>query len=159
MTPPSRRSFLGLLAASAVLPFVRPNAVPGGMKARARKRSLRIRTITAGVGLENSTGRTRVETAIALLERAKKSFEADDYEVQTLRVATPPIMAEADDRAREAALAPLRALEATARREGRVYLGIDPSPAPGKDRSIGAAIEALTRVPFGSASTLDACAA
>jgi hypothetical protein len=45
-----------------------------------------------------------------------------------------------------------------ARREGRVYLGIDPSPAPGKDRSIGAAIESVTGVPFGSASTLDACA-
>ena len=40
-----------------------------------------------------------------------------------------------------------------------MYLGIDPSPAPGKDRSIGAGIEALTQVPFGGASTLDACAA
>lgn len=47
---------------------------------------------------------------------------------------------------------------ALARREGRRYLGIDASPAPGKDASIGAAIEALTRVPFGDASTLEACA-
>src|SRR5439155_16350081 len=39
------------------------------------------------------------------------------------------------------------------------YVGIDVSPAPSKDASIGAAIEALTRVPFGSASTLAACAA
>jgi uncharacterized protein (UPF0210 family) len=38
------------------------------------------------------------------------------------------------------------------------FLGIDPSPAPGMDRSIGAAIERLTRVPFGQASTLQACA-
>lgn len=60
----------------------------------------------------------------------------------------------------DATLAPIeRAAAVIARREGRVYLGIDPSPAPGKDRSIGAAIEALTGVPFGSASTLDACAA
>ena len=43
--------------------------------------------------------------------------------------------------------------------EHRQYLGIDVSPAPSKDASIGAAIEALTRVPFGSASTLAACAA
>jgi uncharacterized protein (UPF0210 family) len=58
------------------------------------------------------------------------------------------------------ALAPVAALAAGfARREGRVYLGIDPSPAPGQDRSIGAAIEALTHQPFGSASTLEACAA
>ena len=43
--------------------------------------------------------------------------------------------------------------------EHRHYLGIDVSPAPSKEASIGAAIEALTRVPFGSASTLAACAA
>jgi uncharacterized protein len=42
--------------------------------------------------------------------------------------------------------------------EGRAYLGIDASPAPGMDRSIGRAIEALTRLPFGRASTLTACA-
>ncbi|PYS73174.1 MAG: DUF711 domain-containing protein, partial [Acidobacteria bacterium] len=46
-----------------------------------------------------------------------------------------------------------------ARDDHREYRGIDVSPAPAKDRSIGAAIEALTRVPFGSASTLAACAA
>ena len=45
-----------------------------------------------------------------------------------------------------------------AREHGRTYLGIDSSPAPGKDRSIAAAIEALTRAPFGSAGTLEACA-
>jgi uncharacterized protein (UPF0210 family) len=39
----------------------------------------------------------------------------------------------------------------------RAYLGIDTSPAPAKDRSIAAAIEALTRAPFGSAGTLAAC--
>ena len=60
----------------------------------------------------------------------------------------------------DGALAPVDRLAAAfAAREERVYLGIDPSPAPGKDRSIGAAIEALTRQPFGGASTLAACAA
>ena len=39
------------------------------------------------------------------------------------------------------------------------YLGIDTSPAPGLDASIGQAIETLTGAPFGSASTLSACAA
>ncbi|MEJ8569366.1 DUF711 family protein [Elongatibacter sediminis] len=39
------------------------------------------------------------------------------------------------------------------------YLGIDASPAPGIDASIGQAIETLTGAPFGSASTLAACAA
>ncbi|HEU5039966.1 MAG TPA: DUF711 family protein [Gemmatimonadales bacterium] len=60
----------------------------------------------------------------------------------------------------DAALAPVeRVAAAVARREGCAYLGIDPSPAPGLDRSIGAAVEALARVPFGDAGTLDACAA
>lgn len=44
-----------------------------------------------------------------------------------------------------------------AERERCRYLGIDSSPAPLKDRSIAAAIEALTGKPFGSASTLQAC--
>jgi uncharacterized protein (UPF0210 family) len=46
-----------------------------------------------------------------------------------------------------------------ARNEHRQYLGIDTSPAPSKDASIGAAIEALTHLPFGASSTLAACAA
>lgn len=46
-----------------------------------------------------------------------------------------------------------------AARERWSYLGIDTSPAPGLDASIGAAIETLTGAPFGSASTLSACAA
>jgi uncharacterized protein len=41
----------------------------------------------------------------------------------------------------------------------RRYLGIDTSPAPGKDSSIGLALESLTGQPFGAASTLQACAA
>jgi uncharacterized protein (UPF0210 family) len=41
----------------------------------------------------------------------------------------------------------------------RPYLGIDTSPAPLLDISIGRAIETLSGVPFGSASTLSACAA
>jgi uncharacterized protein (UPF0210 family) len=41
----------------------------------------------------------------------------------------------------------------------RHYLGIDSSPAPGRDSSIGLALETLTGQPFGAASTLQACAA
>lgn len=46
-----------------------------------------------------------------------------------------------------------------AQREHRQYLGIDTSPAPAKDRSIAAAIEAFTRTPFGESGTLEACSA
>jgi len=48
--------------------------------------------------------------------------------------------------------------EEIARRTGRPYLGIDTSPAPGPDASIGEVIETITGTPFGSTSTLRACA-
>lgn len=44
------------------------------------------------------------------------------------------------------------------RSSGWTYDGIDTSPAPGPDASIGEAIETLTKQPFGGASTLSACA-
>lgn len=60
----------------------------------------------------------------------------------------------------ESELAPVEKMAVEiARNERRQYSGIDVSPAPAKDASIGAAIEALTHLPFGSASTLEACAA
>lgn len=60
----------------------------------------------------------------------------------------------------QAAMAPIAAqADALARKNDWHYLGIDASPAPGLDASIGQAIETLTGAPFGSASTLAACAA
>jgi uncharacterized protein len=59
----------------------------------------------------------------------------------------------------EAFLPVERLAEEIAQRERRHYLGIDTSPAPAKDRSIAAAIEALTRAPFGESGTLEACSA
>jgi uncharacterized protein (UPF0210 family) len=60
----------------------------------------------------------------------------------------------------DAALAPVEMLGSRLAADAGVrWLGIDPSPAPGMDRSIGAAIEALTGAPFGDPSTLQACAA
>ncbi|HEY7861926.1 MAG TPA: DUF711 family protein [Gemmatimonadaceae bacterium] len=51
-----------------------------------------------------------------------------------------------------------RIASAIAEEEHLVYGGIDPSPAPLGARSIGAALEALSGVPFGDAGTLRACA-
>lgn len=57
-----------------------------------------------------------------------------------------------------AALAPVEMLaEQIARETGWRYLGIDTSPAPGLDSSIGQVIEGLAGAPFGSPSTLSAC--
>lgn len=60
----------------------------------------------------------------------------------------------------EAALQPVASqAELISEQMSRPYLGIDTSPAPLLDISIGRAIETLSGVPFGSASTLTACAA
>jgi len=60
----------------------------------------------------------------------------------------------------ETAFAPIEKMGTDiAKAEKLDYSGIDVSPAPGKDASIGSAIEALSHVPFGNPSTLMACAA
>jgi uncharacterized protein len=57
-------------------------------------------------------------------------------------------------------LRPVEKLAQLAAEQGkRRYLGLDTSPAPGRDSSIGLALETLTGLPVGSASTLQACAA
>lgn len=56
------------------------------------------------------------------------------------------------------ALAPLDALGRWIEAEtGRRWLGIDSSPAPGLEASIGTVIEKIAGVPFGEAGTLRAC--
>jgi uncharacterized protein len=54
---------------------------------------------------------------------------------------------------------PIEAIaERISRSDNWLYNGIDTSPAPGLDASIGQAIETLTKQPFGGPSTLRACA-
>jgi hypothetical protein len=71
-------------------------------------------------------------------------------------------LAEAEARLKNALQVALEPIEETGRQLARTtgfhYGGIDVSPAPGTDASIGQAIETLTGHPFGSASTLSACA-
>jgi uncharacterized protein len=71
--------------------------------------------------------------------------------------------ADASERLRvllDAELLPVERLAQVVAEQGkRHYIGMDTSPAPGRDSSIGLALETLTGQPFGSASTLQACAA
>jgi len=61
--------------------------------------------------------------------------------------------------AMDTALTPIQSLaETISGRSGLLYGGIDASPAPGPDASIGEVIEVLADAPFGNASTLRACA-
>jgi uncharacterized protein len=305
-------SLFGLLGGGAYLSFdqsQRPARLSFPVFERivaAKSHGFKIRTITAGVTLKNTSDLVTVESAIGFLQRAKKKFEDDGYEIQTLRIATQPLPEYLNGKTRNGALADLKKIDEVvsansvllsigpvitddrhdpefaswatqlvnqtkninfsvtvaspergihsqtaftaaeaivaiskttpggegnfrftaaanclagtpffpvayhqglaafsiglespgllreafeqskdieeakgklkslleselgpveklalgiARNEHREYLGIDTSPAPSKEASIGAAIETLTRVPFGSASTLAACAA
>jgi len=84
--------------------------------------------------------------AASVVESAFASTSNDEDATEKLRSALDEVLTPLENLADE-----------IARREARQYLGIDTSPAPAKDRSIAAAIEALTRAPFGSAGTLEAC--
>src|SRR5882724_6240344 len=121
----SRRDFLGRLAATALsLGGVEPAGLDAGSAVPA-VRPFRVRTITAGVGLETARELDRLEAAVTLLERGKTVFEADGYEVETLRVATPPLVAELSGSARDAALADLQSLDRVAQARN-VLVGIGP---------------------------------
>lgn len=84
--------------------------------------------------------------AASVVEHAFASMHTGDDATEKLRGALNEVLTPVEKLANE-----------IAQRERRQYLGIDTSPAPAKDRSIAAAIEALTRTPFGSAGTLEAC--
>ncbi|HPG08336.1 MAG TPA: DUF711 family protein [Saprospiraceae bacterium] len=61
-------------------------------------------------------------------------------------------------KAMESKLQPVEHIALAVSREyGWPYDGIDTSPAPGLNASIGEGIEALTKEPFGAASTMSAC--
>jgi uncharacterized protein len=89
-----------------------------------------------GIGME----------AASVIERAFQSSTKDVDATEHLRAALNEVFTPVEQLSQQ-----------IAQRERRQYLGIDTSPAPAKDRSIAAAIEALTRAPFGSNGTLQAC--
>ena len=81
---------------------------------------MRVRTITAGVAMDRITDRAPVERALELLARARKRFESAGYEVQTTRVAMPPVLAALDAKARNAALLDVADIDALVTSKGAV---------------------------------------
>src|SRR5205823_5604739 len=77
----------------------------------AKSHRFKIRTITAGVNLRNTSDLAAVESAIGFLQRAKKKFEDEGYEIQTLRIATQPLPEYLNGKSRSAALRDLKAID------------------------------------------------
>ena len=101
-----RRSFLRGVAAAALLPVERIVTQPPQPVAAPPP----IRTITAGVNITTLTDLESVARGLTLLAAAKEAFERGGYEVQTLRLALPPLAA-VDPGSRRALLEPLRAID------------------------------------------------
>src|SRR5258708_12904607 len=111
MTDLSRRELVALLGAAALGPRIGP-----GRRAPVRSAGVgfRVRTITAGTTLRDPGDHAPVDRALAFLARARQRFVAAGYEVQTVRVATQPLVAGVGPRERAAALPAPQALAPTA---------------------------------------------
>lgn len=114
----NRRDFIGLMAAGIVLPSM-------GLFQPNTRYSFRIRTITAGVELAPSPSLERIESAFRFLDPARKDFEDEGYEVQTLRIATQPFARYFPDWSSPAALDAIRAFDRFAT-ERNVMFNIGP---------------------------------
>jgi len=82
---------------------------------------VRVRTITAGVELSAALELERIEKALAFLARAKRSFAAAGYEVQTIRIATNPVIAGMDASARDGALRRLAQIDELVASGGAIF--------------------------------------
>src|SRR6266567_1020882 len=77
----------------------------------AKSHRFKIRTITAGINLKSTTDLVTVESAISFLQRTKKKFENEGYEIQTLRIATQPFPEYLKGKTRREALADLKKID------------------------------------------------
>src|SRR5438477_8840223 len=105
-------------SASSSPPFV-------AKKIAAKSHRFRIRTVTAGVNLKNTSDLATVESAVGFLQRAGKKLEDEGYEIQTLRIATQPLPEYLNGKSRGAALADLRKIDEVISAKG-VILSIGP---------------------------------
>ena len=91
----------------------------------------RIRSLTLGLPLESLADLAAVDRAAAILENAKRRLENAGYEIQTLRLATPPLWRLAAAPPRPGMLEALAALERQADARG-LLIGVGPLAEPGK---------------------------
>src|SRR5207302_1535455 len=85
----------------------------------------RIRTITAGVNLGSTTDLNTIQSAIEFLQRARKKFEEQGYEIQTVRIATQPLPEYLKGKSRNDAIADLKKIDEVVSAKG-VILSIGP---------------------------------
>src|SRR4030095_2565672 len=102
---PTRRSFVLGTATTALAPFF-PSApttmqTTSATDATSGSHPFRVGPITAGVAMQSLSEAGRVEAALGALLRSKRRFEERGYQVQTVRVVTPSLLANASTAQRE----------------------------------------------------------
>jgi hypothetical protein len=78
----------------------------------------KIRAVTAFVRLDRARYRAEIKEALAMLTKAKSTFEGAGYEVEAIRITTQPFPEYIKDLPREDALAFFREYDALAHKEG-----------------------------------------
>jgi uncharacterized protein (UPF0210 family) len=101
----SRRDFISLVGMGLALPLA------SSVGADVLPRHFRIRTITAGLQILDMGNFKQAEAAVAFLKHTRKNFIAEGYEVQTLRLATQPLMEYLPDWSSQASLDAIKALD------------------------------------------------
>src|SRR6267143_2261394 len=146
MSDLSRRDVVAMLAAAAWTPLMArriPNVIAVG--APGGPAGFRVRTITAGTNLKSLADPRAVDAAVATLKRAKQAVTDAGYEVQTVRIATQPLLEDSGWRARARALTTLQALDRTMVAES-VLLSIGPVlAADGDDTDFAGCAAELAR--------------
>jgi len=94
------------------------------------EKGFRIRAVTAGASLTGLDDRAGLEAASAFLDTAQARLEAEGYEIQTLRIATPPLVQLLSDGADTHTAEAVAALERQANERGHL-LGVGPIAAEG----------------------------
>src|SRR6185437_9688169 len=94
-------------------------------RTNVKSHRFRIRTITAGVNLDSTSDLKTIDSAIEFLQRARKRFEDEGYEIQTVRIATQPLPQYLNGKSRTEALADLRKIDERLS-AGNVILSIGP---------------------------------
>ena len=143
-------------------PAGRPGGGRGHPRHRARDRRRRGQLPVRGDGLHplwHAVLPRRLVRRRADVQPRPRDAEPADRRARRRRRTWTPRSGSLAERL-DAAFAPVAGHgRAIAERAGWRYLGLDVSPAPGLDASIGRTIETLAGAPFGGPSTLAACAA
>jgi uncharacterized protein len=117
MSDLSRRTFVQTIAAAMASPLL-PSVA-------SAPRQFRVRTVTAGIPMAKVDDVARFDAALGFLNRARQAFVREQFEVQTVRIATQPLAEYLSGWRAPNAIAALRALDDRAV-AGNVSLSIGP---------------------------------